>query len=211
MSAFPEVSPEAPSTHPVEVGVGGTPRPSKGIFIARPSSSPPHPHLPLCGMEGGTEGHRTSLGSPPLQGLKAASRCGMWGFLAPATLRAFLVSSVPRGHPVRKAPAPSAPLTFLATSPSLPSTSAPASILPCAGQNRPMSAVQQRSCSSRPATPGQKDGGPERAATEPAPNPGADSQARPPSARSAPACHPSGRDELTDGGAGPGRGPLPLQ
>lgn len=71
MSAFPDVSPEAPSPYPVKVGVEGTPHPSKGIFIAHPSSFPPHPHLPLCSMEVGAEGHRTSLGLPPLQGLKA--------------------------------------------------------------------------------------------------------------------------------------------
>lgn len=123
MSAFPDVSPEAPPLHPIKVG--GTLHLSKGILIAYlPPPHPPHSYLPLRSLEVGTKGHRTRLGSPLLQGLRDLHlnlECGASWHQLPSER-----SNVPFGHPVRKALAPLASLTPLATSPSLSPSPAPA-------------------------------------------------------------------------------------
>lgn len=99
MSAFPNVSPEAPTAHTIKVRVAGhSPhRPS-------PPASPPHPHFPLCSLEVSSEGHRTNLGAPTLQGLKrSTSPFKMWEFWALVTLQALQVRRVPFGQPIMKA------------------------------------------------------------------------------------------------------------
>ena len=65
MSAFPNVSPEAPTAHTIKVRVAG-----HSPHCPSPPASPPHPHFPLCSLEVSSEGHRTNLGAPTLQGLK---------------------------------------------------------------------------------------------------------------------------------------------
>ena len=202
MSAFPDISPEAPTPHPVKVGVGSTACPSKGVFTAHPQPHSPHSHLPLQSVEVGTKGHRYSWGSPPWQGLRrSTSRFGMWGFSVPSMLRAFQGSRVPLGHPVGKGSAPSASSDSLGRIPIPVSTPAPASVLSL-WQGTVAAPVIRPSCNA-----GTKGLRPEQASQTP--NPGADSQASAPSTSSSPTRPLSATGELSDRGARPGRDPLP--